>query len=168
MYTMTNSDGSLFGSSTFFVTEDTTTSLTMNSLITSCIDELNARYAEIRDIPSSHQEAIAWALTNNNDSTILWSENDYAPDLELSITSNNTIELMSVNVDKRGGSIGPWYSEDCVYHDEVVHRYHTYCSWTRRLQQDSVTIPRGIYTALSIVQMIASAFNAIEEYRIFD
>ena len=35
-YTMTNSDGSLFGSSTFYMTEDTITSLTMNSLMTLC------------------------------------------------------------------------------------------------------------------------------------
>ena len=41
-YTVTNSDGSLFGSGTFYVTENTTTSLTINSLMTSCIDELNS------------------------------------------------------------------------------------------------------------------------------
>ena len=56
---MTISDGSLFGSGTFYVTEDTTTSLTMNSLMTSYFNELNVRYAEIRDIPPFHQEAIA-------------------------------------------------------------------------------------------------------------
>ena len=50
-YTMMNSDDSLFGSSTFYVTEDTTTSLIMNSLMTFCINELNVRYAEIRNIP---------------------------------------------------------------------------------------------------------------------
>ena len=44
-YTMTNGDGSLFGSGSFYVTEDRTTSLTMNSLTTSCIDELNSLYA---------------------------------------------------------------------------------------------------------------------------
>ena len=42
-YIMTNSDGSLFGFGTFYVTENTTTSLTINSLMTSCIDELNSR-----------------------------------------------------------------------------------------------------------------------------
>ena len=36
-----------------------------------------------------------------------WYANDYAPDLELSITSNNPSELVSVNGDKRGGWIGP-------------------------------------------------------------
>ena len=50
-YTMMNSDDSLFGSSTFYVTEDTTTSLIMNSLMTFCINELNVRYAEIHDTP---------------------------------------------------------------------------------------------------------------------
>ena len=42
-YIMTNSDGLLFGFGTFYVTENTTTSLTINSLMTSCIDELNSR-----------------------------------------------------------------------------------------------------------------------------
>ena len=46
-YTMTNSDGSLYDSGTFYVTEDTTMSLTMNSLMTSCFNELNSRYAEV-------------------------------------------------------------------------------------------------------------------------
>ena len=77
-YTMTNADGTLFGSGTFYITEDTTTSLTMNSLTTACFDELNARYAEIRDIPSSHQEAIAWTV-NDNDYTMSWTAKDYAP-----------------------------------------------------------------------------------------
>ena len=45
-YTMTISYGSLFGSVTYYVTEDMTTSLSMNSLITSCFNELNARYTE--------------------------------------------------------------------------------------------------------------------------
>ena len=44
---MTNSDGSLYDSGTFYVTEDTTMSLTMNSLMTSCFNELNSRYAEV-------------------------------------------------------------------------------------------------------------------------
>ena len=47
------------------------------------------------------------------------SANDYAPNQELCITSNYPSELMLVNGDKRGGSIGPWYSKDCVYHDKV-------------------------------------------------
>ena len=41
-YTMANSDDSLFSSSTFYMTEDTTMSLTMNLLMTSCINELNS------------------------------------------------------------------------------------------------------------------------------
>ena len=61
------------------------TSLTMNSLTTACFDELDARYAEIRGIPSSHQEAIAWTV-NDNDFNMTWTAKDYAPNLELSIT----------------------------------------------------------------------------------
>ena len=95
-YTMTNSNCSLLDSGTFYITKDTTTSLTMNSLTTSCFNELSARYAEIRDIPPSHQEAIAWTVKNNGD-TMSWTAKDYAPELELSITSGNTTELV-INV----------------------------------------------------------------------
>ena len=57
---MTNSDGSLFGSGTFSNTQDMTTSLTIELLGYIIVSiNINARYAEIRDIPSSHQEAIA-------------------------------------------------------------------------------------------------------------
>ena len=146
---MTNSDGSLFGSGTFYITEDTTTLLTMNSLMTSCFNEFNARYAEIRDIPSSHQEAIAWVV-NDNDYTRSWSANDYAPDLELSITSNNTPELV-VN----GFSIGPWYSKDCMYHDEVYIDTSNFTLGIRGNGEVPYTISRGKYTAVEIVNMIA-------------
>ena len=71
-YTMTNSDGSLFDSGTFYITEDTTTSLTMNSMTTSCFYKLNARYAEIMELPPSHQDAIAWIVKNNGD-TMSWT-----------------------------------------------------------------------------------------------
>ena len=106
---MTNSDGLLLDSGTFYITEDTTTSLNMNSLTTSCFNELNARYAEIRDISPSHQEAIAWTVKNNGD-TMSWTTKDYAPELELSITSGNTPKLVM-----NGSSIGSWYSKDSVY-----------------------------------------------------
>ena len=117
-YTITSSDGSSFGSGSFYVTENSMVSLTMNSLMTTCFNELNARYAEIRNIPPSHQEAIAWEVSEG-DYSMSWSAKTYAPNLELSITSNNTSELMSMNNDSRSGSIGPWYGKDCVYHGEV-------------------------------------------------
>ena len=85
----------------------------MNSLTTMCFNELNARYAKIRDIPLSHQEAITWTVKNNGD-TMSWSAKDYAPELELSITSGNTPKLVM-----KGSSIGPWYSKDCVHHSRV-------------------------------------------------
>ena len=150
---MTNADGTLFGSGTFYITEDTTTSLTMNSLVTSCFNELNARYAEIRDIPSSHQEAIAWTV-NDNDYTMSWTAKDYAPVLELSITSDNTGDLV-VN----GSSIGPWYSKDCVYHDEVYIDTSNFTIGIRGYDVVPYTIPRGKYTADEIVNMIADVIN---------
>ena len=51
-YTMTNSDGSLFDSGTFYITEDTTTSLNMNSLMTSCF--INSVLDMLRFVTSHH------------------------------------------------------------------------------------------------------------------
>ena len=45
---------------------------------------------------------------------MLWSAKDYVPELELSITSGNTPELVM-----NDSSIGPWYSKDCVHHSRV-------------------------------------------------
>ena len=63
-YPMTNSDGSLFGFGTFYVTEETTTSLTMNSLITSCIDELNCRHAEVASSIATNYDKLIQSIIN--------------------------------------------------------------------------------------------------------
>ena len=47
IYMMTNIDGSLFDSIIFYMTEDTSTPLSMNSLMASCINEFNVRYGEV-------------------------------------------------------------------------------------------------------------------------
>ena len=74
---MTNIDGSSFDSGTFYVTEDSFMSFfTMTSLMTSCLNEINVRYAEIGDIAPSHQESIAWEMNNDDDYTISWNAND--------------------------------------------------------------------------------------------
>ena len=91
-YVMTNSDGSTFGSGSFYLTENNTTTFSMETLLSTCLNELNSRYDEIRNIPPSHQEAIAWEVSYDEKYTMIWYANDYAPDLELSITSNNTSE----------------------------------------------------------------------------
>ena len=59
-YTMTNSDGSLLASGSFYVTEDTGVLMSLETVRNSCLEQLNAEYQEARDITSSHQEAIAW------------------------------------------------------------------------------------------------------------
>ena len=61
---MTNSDGSLYGSGTFYVAEETTTSLTMNSLITSCIDELNCRHAEVASSIATGNDSLMQNVVN--------------------------------------------------------------------------------------------------------
>ena len=64
-YVMTNSDGSTFDSGSFYLTEDKNTTFHMQTLLSTCLNELNNRYDEIRNIPPSHQEAIAWELDYN-------------------------------------------------------------------------------------------------------
>ena len=69
-YTMTNSDGSLYDSGTFYVTENTTTSLTMNSLMTSCIDELNSRHAEVASSIATNYDKLIQSIINLVNQTI--------------------------------------------------------------------------------------------------
>ena len=95
---------------------------------------------------------------------MLWSAKDYVPELELSITSGNTPELVM-----NGSSIGPWYSKDCVHHSRVfVDTTHLVVGLEGYDKTVDVTIQRGVCTALAIAQMIAKGFNAIDGYRIFD
>ena len=112
-YTMTNSDGSLFHSDSFYVTENTDTLMTLETLMNSCLSQLNAKYQKARNITSSHQEAIAWVGGNVGD-TVTWSANDYAPNLEFDMTAENMNVPMTINNDKRGGTFGPLYSKDSV------------------------------------------------------
>ena len=139
----------------------------MESLLSTCLNELNNRYDEIRNIPPSYQEAIAWEISYDEDYTMPWYANNYAPDLELSITSNNPSELVSVNVDKRGGWIGPWYSKDCVYHRSVrIDSTYMVAGFDGYNETVSVTISRGDYSVMSIVNMIVSGFNRIDGNRV--
>ena len=87
-YTMTNTDGSLFGSGSFFVTQDKNKILNLETLMNSCLSQLNADYQKARNITSSHQKAIAWTVGKVGD-TVTWSANDYAPDLEFTMTAQN-------------------------------------------------------------------------------
>ena len=85
----------------------------------------------------------------------------------MSITSNNTNELVSVNIDKRGGWIGPWYSKDCVYHTSVfIDSTHMVVGLDGYNETASVTIPRGDYSAMSIANMIVVGFNRIDGNRV--
>ena len=59
-YTMTNSDGTSFGSGTLKITDDTDSLMTLDTLMSSCVSQLNGEYQRLRNITSSHQEAIAW------------------------------------------------------------------------------------------------------------
>ena len=61
---MTNSDGSLYDSGTFYVTEDTTMSLTMNSLINSCMEVLNTRYAEVGRSIATDDDSLIQIIDN--------------------------------------------------------------------------------------------------------
>ena len=61
---MTNSDGSLYDSGTFYVTENMTISLTMNSLITSCFNELYSRYDEVASSIATGNDSLIQNIGN--------------------------------------------------------------------------------------------------------
>ena len=63
-YTLTNSHSSLYDSGTFYVTENTTMSLAMNSLITSCFNELNNRYAEVARSIATDDDSLIQNIDN--------------------------------------------------------------------------------------------------------
>ena len=165
-YTMTNSDGSLFHSDSFDVTEDTDTLMSLETLMNSCLSQLNAEYQQACDIPSSHQEAIAWTSAKAGD-TVTWTAKDYAPDFEFDMTAQNMNVPMTINDDKRGGSFGPLYSKDSVYNDNVwIDTSHIVVGLDGYSETRTVTIERGSYSALRIAQIVANGFNAIDGYRI--
>ena len=167
-YTMTNSDGSLFDSGSFYVTENTDTLMSLQALLGTCLSQLNAKYQKARNITSSHQEAIAWTSSKVGD-TVTWSAKDYAPDLEFDMTADNMNVPMTFNDDKRGGLFGPLYSKDSVYNDSVwVDTSHLVLGLEGYDKTVDVTIERGKYTALKIAQLVANGFNAIDGYRIID
>ena len=164
---MTNIDGSLLASDSFYVTEDTKILMSLETLRNSCLSQLNADYQKGRNITSSHQEAIAWVGGKVGD-TVTWSANDYAPDLEFDMTAENMNVPMTINDDKRGGSFGPLYSKDSVYNDSVwVDTTHFVLSYEEYEKTSTVTIERGEYTSLQIANMIATGFNAIDGYQVF-
>ena len=164
---MTNTDGSLLATGSFYVTEDTNTLMSLETLMNSCLSQLNAKYQEARDITSSHQEAIAWTSGKSGD-TVTWSAKDYAPDLEFDMTAENMNVPMTINDDKRGGSFGPLYSKDCVYNHSVwVDTSHLVVNLDGYSETKTVTMERGRYTALQIANMIANGFNAIDGYQLF-
>ena len=167
-YTMTNSDGSILGTGTLKITDDTDSLMTLDTLTSSCVSQLNGEYQRLMNITSSHQEAIAWT-TGHVGNTVTWTAQDYAPDLEFTLSAENMNVPMTINADKRGGSFGPLYSKDSVYNDSVwIDTLHIVVGLDGYSETRSVTIERGSYSALQIAQMIANGFNAIDGYRIFD
>ena len=78
-YTVTNSDGSLFGSSIFYVTKNTTMSLTMNSLINSCMEVLNTRYAEVASSIATGIDSLIQNIVNleNQQIAVIEERNRY-------------------------------------------------------------------------------------------
>ena len=166
-YTVTNTDGSLLYSDSFDVTEDTKILMSLETLMNSCLSQLNADYQEARGITSSHQEAIAWNSGNVGD-TVTWSANDYAPDLEFVMTAENMNVPMTINDDKRGGSFGPLYSKDSVYNDSVwVNTSRIVVGLEGYSETRTVTIERGSYRVLTIAYLIRDGFNAIDGTQVF-
>ena len=97
-YTMTNTDSSLLDTGSFYITEDKKILISLETLMNSCLEQLNAEYQEARNITSLHQEAIAWTSGKAGD-TVTWSANEYAPDLEFDMTAENMNVPMTINDD---------------------------------------------------------------------
>ena len=81
---MTNNDGSLFGSSLFYVTEDTTSSHTMNSLMNSCMEVLNTRYAEVGRSIATDDDSLIRNIGNlvNQQIAVIEESNRYMNDID--------------------------------------------------------------------------------------
>ena len=93
---MTNSDGSLYDSGTFYVTENMTISLTMNSLITSCFNELNSRYAEVASSIATGNDSLIQNIGNlvNQQIAVIEERNRHL---------NNIDDFMRLLKNLRGG-----------------------------------------------------------------
>ena len=128
----------------------------MKSLTTMCFNELIARIAEIMELPPSHQDTIAWTVKYNGD-TMSWIAKDYAPELELSIKSDITGDLVSAN----DSSIGLWYSKGCRYYKEVYIDTTNFILGVRGYGKKPFTIQRGHYNAFDLVTMIVDVINEI-------
>ena len=63
-YTVTNSDGSLYDSGTYYLTEDTTMSLTMNSLMNYHNNELNSRCTAMASCFATDDDSLIQHIDN--------------------------------------------------------------------------------------------------------
>ena len=86
-----------------------------------------------------------------------WTAEDYASELELSIKSDISGDLVSAN----DSSIGLWYSKDCRYNKEVYIDTTIFILGVRGYGEKPFTIQRGHYNAFDLVTMIADVINEI-------
>ena len=103
---MTNSDGSTFGCGSFYLTENKNTTFTMQTLLNTCLNELNSRYDEIRNIPSSHQEAIT--LTSGKSYVVTIDTVISCSNYEQVIAGFTSTPFLSIGVESLESSIFHW------------------------------------------------------------
>ena len=86
-----------------------------------------------------------------------WTAKDYATELELSIKSDISGDLVSAN----DSSIGLWYSKDCRYNKEVYIDSTNFIHGVRGYGEKPFTIQIGHYNVFDLVTMIVDVINEI-------
>ena len=160
-YEMSNADdGSLFDEGTIYLDNGL---YKVNTLLSTCLDELNDRYAEIRNIPPSHQEGIAWVQNDTEDNCYsTWVRNgDYAPLLTMQLSADNVNgSLISTNTDRSGGQCGPWESIDCDDPDNVYLTQDIHYTLLIEGVSSSHTISSGEYTLSALCDVFLESINS--------
>lgn len=161
VYVMRNNDSSVFDEGTIILDNSNYTQIT---LMSNCINELNAQYQNVRGISSSDIESIAWTYSSSSSFQCNWSSNGYAPNLEFNVIADNIDSdevLIVTNSNKRSGTTNVWYGSKCDYGDEVCIGNDIHIK--ARISGDTVdinhTIKAGKHTLKEIGDGIMNAVN---------
>lgn len=115
----------------------------------------------MNNLPPSDPNAIAWDV-NITDYECTWTARDYAPALDISITSDNTENLIICNSDKCGSSLIPWYAMDCVLNNDLyIDSMNIVLGIEGYTETTNLTLSRKKYGGLTIVNSISDGINEL-------
>ena len=131
-------------------------------LLSSCLELLNDRYVELRNIPPSHQEGIAREQTNCNYYSTWSAKGDYSPNLVLYLGAEIIDgSLISTNTDFRGGHCGPWNSIDCDEPNNIFFAQDVHYTIIVDNVSSSHTISSGDYLLATLSTMLINSIHNI-------